>query len=139
MKFIAIAFLLFTSLSAHATGMKRQIHACQGGTGEYAAGFQVYHVSMSPPGGPVTSYYIASASSSWLGGTHASGDIRVNPLRVESGTVEYSNAEAGFSLKVLKLRNTRRAGKSALVEASFRDPATGMRGSIPRRWITCQN
>lgn len=143
MKYILMLSVTVMALSqtASATGMVRTVYDCRGGAGEAAASFTVKVISTSPPGGPVSSHTEATASNSWLGGTHYSGIVHVTPVVAEDGGPEnYFNKDQKFALTVAKKDGQLESGRPArvYVRASFVDPKTGMKGSITPRWIKCQ-
>jgi hypothetical protein len=138
MKTIMTILVAMFALNANATGMKRTLMSCRGGSGEFAASFTLNLISHSPPGGPVSKYYTASASSSWLGGTHASGEVIVQKIEMKNaGTnkakkFRYVNKEAGFVMGVVQTADV------IQIQGSFIDPRTKMKGTITPRRLRCR-
>lgn len=136
---LSVAALVSTN--AFATGMIRPVHHCVGGSGEYRSTVEVKHFSMSAPRGPVRAWFEARVTSSWLGGTHDSGYVRVEQMMAaDGGPAYYFNKKAGFRLNV-NSSGVSPSGSAAEIfvsGAEFRDETTKRKVSISNRLLRCK-
>ena len=122
--------------TSYSFGSETNIYYCKGGAGEVAVSIHVTLEENSPPGGPVSQQYIASATSAMVGGTRTSGAIEVS--REVAKKVEiYSNEEAKFELRILKKKTVNGEVSRVQVEGKFVDPAMKRYVVIPKRWLEC--
>jgi hypothetical protein len=133
MKFSTILVFLAAASVAQASGVKSPVTKCtNGGAGEGLSTVQFYSLSTAAPGGPVSTRLFASASQSWLGGTHYSGDVEVQASVGTDGKQGlYYSADKSFQLTVITLKANADGGTTEFnIFGTFVDPRTKMKGHV---------
>ncbi|HEX4924257.1 MAG TPA: hypothetical protein VFV50_09225 [Bdellovibrionales bacterium] len=138
---LAALVVLATVSSANATGFIKRVHDCTNNVSDDNTTIGVRHISMSAPGGPVSSWTEAEVSQTHRAGTYSSDSVKVTVVAaMDGGPVLYLNKAKNFALRVLRQSGVLANGQAAnvLVEARFRDVETGKLVKVEERWLVCK-